>query len=152
LASPVASRRDTISRPTQDAAVTRTVLQLAFWLALATWTVLLVRPTPKEAVTALTDLSDILPWLVAKTLHVSGYAGFAVGSLALFRRRWWVLGAVAVHAVLGEVGQYVGDEWFATGRVGSAKDVLIDWFGMTIGCGLWWAWRKVAGRSEVMMQ
>jgi hypothetical protein len=60
-----------------------------------------------------------------------------------------VLGAVAVHAVLGEVGQYVGDEWFATGRVGTVKDVLIDWFGMAIGCGLWSAWRKVTGQKSV---
>lgn len=129
--------------------MTRTVLQLAFWLALATWTVLLVRPTPKEAVTALNDLSDILPWLVAKALHVTGYAGFAVGALVLFRHRWWVLGAVAAHAVLGELGQYWGDVWFATGRVGSVKDVLIDWLGMAIGVGLWWAWRKVTGQKSV---
>jgi hypothetical protein len=143
----VGGRRDTISRPAQDAAVTRRVLQLAFWIALAVWTVLLVRPTPKEAVTALTEWSDILPWLVSKALHVTGYAGFAVGALVLFRYRWWVLGGVAVHAVLGELGQYLGDEWFATGRVGSVKDVFIDWTGMALGCGLWWAWRKVMNRA-----
>ncbi len=123
--------------------MTRTVLQFLFWLALAVWTVLLVWPTPKEAVEALTEWSDILPLLVAKSLHISGYAGFAVGALVLFRRRWWVFAAVGGHAILGEVGQFIGNELFGTNRVGTVKDVLIDWGGMAIGCGVWWVWRRV---------
>jgi hypothetical protein len=127
--------------------VIRTALQVAFWLALGVWSYLLVRPTIQQAVDALTEWSDLLPYLVAKCLHLTGYAAFAAGSLALFRRRWWVLGAVAAHAVLSEVAQYLGNEWFATGRVGSVKDVLLDWFGMSVGVGVWWAGGRLVKRA-----
>jgi VanZ family protein len=129
--------------------VIRTVLQVGFWLGLAAWTVLLVRPTTtfRPVSDELASWGDVLPFLVSKALHLTAYAGLAVAALVLFRRwRWRVLGAVAAHAVAGEVGQYVGNGWYATGREGSVKDVLIDWAGMAVGCGVWWAWRRLVGK------
>ena len=124
--------------------MTRTVLKIAFGLALAVWTVLLVRPTSQEITSGLKEWNDILPYLVAKALHLTAYAVFAGWGLAVFGRwRWWVVGAVAVHAIVGELGQYVGNVWFATGRVGSVVDVLIDWTGMATGCGVWWVGNRL---------
>lgn len=129
--------------------MTRTVLIAAYWLALAVWTVLLVRPTPQEAVDVLITWSDLLPLLVAKTLHLTGYGGLGCGALALFGRwKWWVFGGVALHAVLGEVCQYYGNLWFATGRTGKPLDVLIDWLGMAIGFGVWRVGMRITRRSR----
>lgn len=129
--------------------MTRTVLKIAFAVALVVWTVLLVRPTPQEITAELREWSDILPYLVAKTLHLTGYAGFAGGALVLFGRwRWCVFAGVAVHAILGEVGQYAGNLWFATGRQGCVRDVLIDWTGMAVGCGVWWVGKKLTARRR----
>ncbi len=125
--------------------MTRTVLKIAFGLALAVWTVLLVRPTPQDVTAELKGWSDILPLLVAKALHLTAYAVFAGWGLTVFGRwRWWAVGGVAVHAVVGEVGQYVGNVWFATGRTGCVTDVLIDWTGMAVGAGVWWVGKKVS--------
>ncbi len=128
----------------------RTAFKIAFWLALAVWTVLLVRPTPQDVTAELKGWSDILPLVVAKTLHVTAYAVFAGWGLTVFgRRKWWAVGAVAVHAILGEVGQYLGNVWFATGRVGCITDVLIDWTGMAIGCGVWRVGKRLASRLRL---
>ena len=129
--------------------MTRTVFKVAFWLVLAVWTVLLVRPTPQDVTAELKGLNDLLPLIVAKSLHVTAYAVFAGWGLTVFGRwKWWAVGAVAVHAILGEVGQYLGNVWFATGRMGCVTDVLIDWGGMALGCGVWWAVRRVVGRES----
>lgn len=128
----------------------RTALQVGFWLGLVVWFVLLVRPTTtfQPVSDELKSWSDVLPFLVSKALHLTCYGGLTVVALMLFRRRrWWVVGVVAVHAVSSEVAQFIGNEWYATGRVGSIQDVLIDWTGMAIGCGGWWAWRKVRSRA-----
>ena len=116
------------------------LLQLLFWLAFAGWFVLLVRPGFPETSAALGQVHDSLPYLVAKGLHATVYALLGVGAVALFRRRWLVLGAVAAHAVLSEVGQYW--EWFATGRHGCPEDVLLDWCGTAAGVGVWWLARR----------
>ncbi len=129
--------------------MTRTVLQVLFWVALVVWFVLLVRPTTtfQPVSDELASWSDVLPFLVSKGLHLTAYAGLAVAAVVLFRGwRWGVVGVVAAHAIVGEVGQYLGNEWYATGRVGSVKDVLIDWTGMVIGCGVWWVGRKVVAK------
>ena len=129
--------------------MTRTVLQVLFWVALVVWFVLLVRPTTtfQPVSDELASWSDVLPFLVSKGLHLAAYAGLAVAAVVLFRGwRWGVVCVVAAHAIVGEVGQYLGNEWYATGRVGSVKDVLIDWTGMVIGCGVWWVGRKVVAK------
>ena len=41
--------------------MTRTVFKVAFWLVLAVWTVLLVRPTPQDVTAELKGLNDLLP-------------------------------------------------------------------------------------------
>ena len=128
----------------------RTALKVAFWLALTAWFVLLVRPTPQDITNDLKELSDLLPFIVAKTLHLTAYAVFAGWALVVFDRwRWCAFAAVAGHAILGELGQYLGNEWFATGRTGTVKDVLIDWTGMALGCGVWWLWRRRANRLRL---
>ncbi|MCU0704253.1 MAG: hypothetical protein MUF18_09790 [Fimbriiglobus sp.] len=126
------------------------VLRILFWLTLATWTVLLVRPVPQDITAELQEWSDLLPWLISKTLHITAYTGFSVGALALFGRwRWWVFGGVAVHAILGELGQHFGNLWYDTRRIGSVRDVFIDWLGMAIGFGIGWAGRKVLASRRV---
>jgi len=129
--------------------VIRTALQIAFWVALAVWLVLLVRPGFPETSAALDRAQSGLGFVVQKGLHLSVYAGLAFGALVLFRRRWWAFAAVAAHAVLSEIGQYVGNEWLNTGRHGCPEDVLIDWSGMAIACGVWWVGQRIVRRAPV---
>lgn len=122
----------------------RTVLQVAFWLAMAGWYVLLVRPS-KQFTDAVADWGSQLIHLAQKGLHFGVYAALGVGAVALFpRRRWWVLGAVLAHGVLSEVGQYYGNLWFETHRGGDPVDVLIDWTGVAVGVGGWWVVKRLA--------
>lgn len=126
----------------------RTALQIAFWLALAVWYVFLVRPGFPETSAALDRVQDGLGWVVQKGLHLCVYAALAGGALVLFgRRKWWAFGGVAAHAVTSEIGQYVGNEWFQTGRHGCVQDVLIDWSGMAVAYVLWWMRRRIVRRA-----
>lgn len=121
----------------------RPALQIAFWLALAVWSYLLVRPGFPQTSAELSKLNTMLPYLVQKGLHLGVYAVLGGMAVALFpRRRRWMLGVVLAHGVLGEVGQYYGNLWFETHRSGDPLDVLIDWTGVAIGCGMWWTGRR----------
>lgn len=121
----------------------RIALQIAFWLALAVWYVLLVRPGFPQTSAELGKLNAVLPYLVQKGLHLGVYAVLGGMAVAVFSRwRWWVLGVVLAHGVLSEVGQYYGNLWFETHRSGDPLDVLIDWTGVAIGCGMWWTGKR----------
>lgn len=131
-------------RRPEDSRLIRTAFQFAFWLALAVWYVLLVRPGFPETSAALDRVQDGLGFAAQKGLHFCVYAGLAAGGVVLFRRRrWWAVGAVVAHAVLSEIGQYYGNLWFNTGRHGCVQDVLIDWAGSGLGVAAGWALHRL---------
>lgn len=115
---------------------------LLFWPALLIWSWLLVKPAPFPEVTrTLSDWGELLPWLVAKCLHLSVYAGLTVAGLLAANGRRWVVLLMAAHGAGTEFGQHLGNEWFDTRRYGCVRDVLIDWAGVAAGAGGWAVWR-----------
>jgi hypothetical protein len=109
-------------------------LSFLFWPALLIWAWLLVKPAPfPEINRTLSSWGEFLPLLAAKALHVTVYAGLTAVGLVATRGRRWVMGVMAAHAVVTELGQYYGNLWFDTGRGGCVRDVLIDWAGVGIG-------------------
>ncbi len=125
------------------------LLRLLFALTAVAWFALLVRPGFPETSAALGQVNESLPFVVAKGLHAGVYAVLGVGAVLLFRRKWWTLGVVVLHAPLGELGQYLGNEWFATGREGCLRDVLIDWAGTAVGVGAVAIWRAARRPTAV---
>ncbi len=115
---------------------------LLFWPALAVWTWKLVEPNPvPEAVGNILDAP--MKFLIAKSLHFSGYAylAFTLGIWVPPRRRPLVLAFTLMlfHAVLSEVIQTR-----VTGRSGSPIDAMIDWAGIVTGVLVGWRfWRKL---------
>lgn len=115
---------------------------LLFWPALAVWTWKLVEPNPvPEAVGDWLDAPG--KFLVAKTLHFSGYA-FLTFVLAIWvppRRRPLVLAFTLMlfHGVASELIQTM-----VPNRSGRAVDVMIDWAGILTGVIFGWRfWWKV---------
>jgi hypothetical protein len=101
-----------------------------------------------EIARRLGDWNDLLPFLVAKTLHMSGYAFLTVVGMAGVTQPWrkWMFLVVVIHAPLSELAQYLGTEWFDTKRTGCVRDVIVDWVGVMIGCGGWAIVRRMRGR------
>jgi VanZ family protein len=127
-------------------------LRLAFWLALTVWSWLLVKPQPfPELSQQLFDWYALLPFLAAKSLHMTGYAALAVLAAAGWpaRRRWWMVLLVVVHGPLSELAQHLGNLWFDTKRSGCVRDVIVDWVGVAAGLGVWLGWRRVRRPSPV---
>ncbi len=115
---------------------------LLFWPALAVWTWKLVEPNPvPEAVGEWLDAPG--KFLVAKSLHFSGYAflAFTLGVWVSPRRRPLLLAFTLMlfHGVATEVIQTM-----VPNRCGRAIDVMIDWGGVTSGMLVGWRfWRKL---------
>ena len=102
---------------------------VAFLVFLSLWTWKLLEPNPVPE-TVRSGLTANLAYILAKCLHLGGYAFLTVlGSLAFPRFKWWVVAFLLLHGVGTEIGQT-----YVPNRVGSVRDVLIDWFG--IGCGV----------------
>jgi hypothetical protein len=115
-------------------------IRLLFWPALAIWTWLLVKPNPfPEIVRILSSWAELLIYLAHKTAHIGGYAGFLFLAAACYSApiRQVMILLVVVHGPLSELGQYLGNRWFETGRHGCVLDVVIDWAGMAGGYVLW---------------
>lgn len=120
-------------------------LRLAFWLALAVWSWLLVKPQPfPELSRQLSDWNELLPFLAAKSLHMTGYATLAVLAAAGWSARWrrWMVLLVVAHGPLSELAQYLGNLWLNTGRTGCVRDVIVDWVGVSAGLGIWLGVRR----------
>lgn len=118
----------------------RNAIQFVFWSALLVWSWLLVKPNPfGDLAEKLASWYDLLPFLAAKTLHMSGYAFLTVTGLAGVTGRWrWAMAAlVIVHGPLSELAQYYGNIWYDTKRGGCVRDVIVDWVGVAIGLGVW---------------
>jgi VanZ family protein len=76
--------------------------------------------------------------LVAKSVHISAYALFAVLCAWLHvtsRFRWLLMYFMAVHAAGTEFIQL-----YVPGRSGEVYDVGFDLIGVAVGCGLTWKW------------
>jgi VanZ family protein len=118
----------------------RVAVGAAFAVVLSVWTWLLLEPHPvsDEVKRSLASLSSILPFLLAKGLHATGYALLALlGCACLPTPRWRmaVLAFLLLHGVGTEIGQT-----FVPNRTGRVEDVLIDWGGIVAG---WLVWRVV---------
>lgn len=111
---------------------------LLFWPAIIVWTWKLVEPNPvPEAVGNWLDAP--LKFLIAKSLHFSGYAflAFTCGLWVPSRRPPLVLAFTLLlfHGLATEVIQT-----YVPNRSGRAMDVLIDWGGITTGTLIGWHW------------
>jgi len=100
------------------------------------WTLLLLKPQPIP--------NEFIPFLwskllAAKALHMVGNAALLVLACLGWsgRSRAVALAVLIVHGPLTELGQYVGNIWFATNRSGLVRDVFIDWFGAGLGYLVW---------------
>ena len=113
---------------------------LLFWPALAVWTWKLVEPNPvPEAVGDWLDAPS--EFLIAKSLHFSGYAflAFTLGVWVPPRRRPLVLAFALMlsHGVATEVIQTM-----VPNRSGKSSDVMIDWAGILTGTLVGWRFWK----------
>jgi VanZ family protein len=105
----------------------------AFWIAFVIWTWLLIEPNPvPEKVRKLLSLYEYLQFILAKSLHASGYAflAFTLGIWVPHRRPPLTLAfaLLMAHGVSTEVIQTM-----VPNRSGMVRDVLIDWFGVSCG-------------------
>ena len=115
--------------------------QVAFWLALLLWSWLLVKPNPfPETAKVLNEWA----FITAKLLHAGCYA-----VLAGWIWMWWLgrpqklmFGLLLLHGVASEFGQHLGSTWFDTKRYGCVRDVLIDWFGVSVVLVVRWLWSR----------
>jgi VanZ family protein len=113
----------------------RTLLHLLVLLAfLGLWTWKLLEPNPvPEAVSS--KLQGPVRVVAAKGLHACGYAFLTLLAVTLpvpNYWRWFFAGLLALHGAATEIGQT-----YVPGRVGSVRDVLIDWGGVLLGVLVW---------------
>jgi VanZ family protein len=113
--------------------------RLIWFVYLGLWSVALLVPIPAGISEGLNvEVGDVdLRFLVAKTLHVTAYAGLAMLSGWLrvpCRYRWLLMLLMAAHAAGTEfIQQFVE-------RGSSVRDVVLDLIGVTLGCLLTWKW------------
>lgn len=118
---------------------TRRRLHAGVWAAgLMIWTALLLDPNP---VPPALQPQPWLAYLLAKSLHVTGYFVCTLLGLGLWRAptiRVVVAGMMVWHAIGTEVGQC-----YIPTRSGSPKDVGWDFLGITLsGALVWWRQRR----------
>lgn len=110
-----------------------------FAALLVVWSWLLVKPEPVPESLIGDGFGfdrETLHFFLAKTLHLSVYAFFALFGGLIARtpvgRRWVWTGLVA-HGILSEIAQMIGAAHFDTGRHGCVRDMLIDSAGIAAG-------------------
>ena len=99
-------------------------------LLLWTWKLLDPHPVPEQMQEFL-SFWDWLPFLLAKCLHISGYAFLTVLAL-IWVPTWRGKIAAVVFMLLHGIGTEIG-QTYVPNRVGSVKDVAIDSTGIFIG-------------------
>lgn len=130
---------DTPNPPAPTGGLFRVLHALVFAVLLAYWTYMLLRPDPvPESVFEGVPWFDtkMLKFVLAKTLHLCSYAFMAVlGGTLVPAGRWRgvVLGLLVLHGAATELGQWVGNTYYATNRHGCIRDVLIDSTGVAVG-------------------
>ncbi|QEL14370.1 VanZ family protein [Limnoglobus roseus] len=120
----------------------RIFFPLVFVALLLVWSWLLVKPEPVPE-SLLGDGfgfdRETLHFVLAKSLHLSVYAFFAVFGGLLpdsARGRRWVWGGLVLHGILSEIAQMIGAAHFDTQRHGCVRDMLIDAAGIAVGAGV----------------
>ena len=100
-------------------------------LVLWTWKLVEPSPVPESMLGERRSWNELLPFLLAKTLHCGGYAFLTVTGMAGVPRRWWpvLVGFLMAHGLATEVLQFV----LPFNRFGRGADVVIDWAGITAG-------------------
>ena len=103
----------------------------AVMLAVWTWKLLEPAPVPEDLLGELRSWAEILPFLLAKTLHCCGYALLAALAMVWPPPRWKpaAVGGLMAHGVVTEILQYV----LPFNRTGRVADVAIDWAGIALG-------------------
>lgn len=113
------------------------------WLViLAVWTALLVMPVPPPEELPLGEYIEARKFLVAKTIHVAGYAFLTAASVLLPLPRWgrWLMPALLMfHGAATELIQAQ-----LPYRDGNPRDAALDALGVVLGILLTWKWRRAA--------
>jgi VanZ family protein len=102
------------------------------------WTAALVMPINSPGEWHVSGIHIDLKFLVAKTLHVSGYAllaGLAGWLRVPPRYRWVLMFVIMGHATMTEMIQE-----HVEGRTGNLHDVAYDHVGIALGTLLTWRW------------
>jgi nitrate reductase gamma subunit len=117
------------------------------WAALAVaWAVALLVPVDAAAET----IGPEAAFTIAKSLHAGVYAVLTLfgGTLPATRRGLWlVLALLSLHAMGGELGQWLTEEWFH--RHGQWSDVALDHAGIAVGVAAGWHWWRRLVRGPV---
>lgn len=111
----------------------------AVGISIWTWKLLEPKPVPEALLWSLRSWLDILPFLLAKTLHFTGYAGLTGLLMLTLDRHWRVAVALMIlHGIGTEIGQT-----FVPNRTGKVTDVLLDSCGILLGAAVTrWRSRK----------
>jgi hypothetical protein len=109
---------------------------LAWCAYLVVWTYLLVSPVEIPENFPGAGFFRSQGYLIAKTVHVLGYAAFT--GLAWWAGRtpprWWTHFTVVV--LHGPATEWIQDSFPALNRTGRLVDVVFDWVGVALGLGL----------------
>ena len=115
----------------------KTRLQV-WWIYFLAWTAALIAPIRDQTPWVVTSIQVDLKFLVAKTVHVGGYALFTILTgwlLVPLRERWLMMFLLMGHATLTELIQE-----HVPGRSGHLHDVAFDQLGITLGLIASWKW------------
>jgi VanZ like family len=128
-----------MEQPRQGLFVLSRKARFQVWLTFAVcWTAALVAPIRDQTPWVVTSIDIDLKYVVAKTVHVVGYALFTglTGWLGVgMRFRWLLMFVLMSHATVTELIQE-----FVPGRSGSLHDVAFDHAGVALGLLLTWKW------------
>jgi hypothetical protein len=102
-----------------------------------TWKLLEPRPVPESLMGELHEISDWVPFLMAKCAHLVANIFFAAMIWLLVPSRKWVVVLVGLLMLQG-MGTEIAQTYIPN-RTCGLRDVLIDWAG--VGLGLLLCWR-----------
>jgi VanZ family protein len=109
------------------------------WLtALAVWTAALVMPVPPSDSLPLGEWISPREFVIAKTVHVAGYALLAIGAAWLHAPPAWRWGLPVFLVCHGAATEWI--QAHLAYREGTVRDALLDAAGVLIGCVLSWRW------------
>jgi hypothetical protein len=101
----------------------------AIGIAIWTWKLLEPKPVSEEFILQLRSWLDILPFLLAKLLHFTGYSGLTGLFMITLGRHWRIAVILMIlHGIGTEIGQT-----FVPNRTGKVTDVFLDSCGILLG-------------------
>ena len=110
-------------------------------LLLAVWTAALVMPVPAPEELPLGEYIEPQKFLVAKTIHVAGYAFLTATSALVPMPRWgrWLVAALLI--IHGAATEMIQSQ--LPYRDGSPRDAALNALGVVLGLLITWKWRRV---------